>query len=65
MPRELESRELLDAGPVNPLGDHDFGVFADADIAPENPARPRQRTPSPARYTLVLMRVHQWMMRED
>jgi hypothetical protein len=33
---ELASREFLDGNPVNPLGDHDLGVFAVADIAPEN-----------------------------
>src|SRR6516165_3151411 len=31
-----ELRELLDADPVNPLGNHDLGVFAVPDIAPEN-----------------------------
>jgi hypothetical protein len=36
MPRDLGSRELLDANPVNPLGDRDLGVFAVANIAPEN-----------------------------
>src|SRR5208282_3875340 len=31
-----ELRELLDADAVNPLGNHDLGVFAVPDIAPEN-----------------------------
>ena len=31
-----ELREFLDPDPVNPLGDHDLGVFAVANIAPEN-----------------------------
>jgi hypothetical protein len=34
MGRELASRELLDADPVNPLGD--LGVFAVTNVAPEN-----------------------------
>ena len=31
-----ELREFLDPDPVSPLGDHDLGVFAVANIAPEN-----------------------------
>jgi hypothetical protein len=53
MPRSWKSRELVDADPINPLGDHDLGVFAVANIAPESasatlPAHSIAGTPSRA-----------------
>src|SRR5258705_13804087 len=57
MPRELELRELVDADPVNPFGNRDLSMFAVPTSRRKIPARPCQRTPSPARQLRLIREV--------